>query len=185
MAVRRLVTAEELEQMGEQDFGFELVRGELVPVSPAGEEHGRLVMRLAARLATFVEAHGLGVVYAAETGFVLARNPDTVRGPDVSFVRRERFRQVGGRRGFVPGAPDLAVEVRSPDNTLAELAVKAADYLSGGARLVWIVDPRRQRVYVHRPGRKVEALSLGDALDGGEVISGFRLPLSDLFADPV
>ena len=125
MGVRRLVTAEELERMGERDFDFELVRGKLVPVTPGGREHGALAMVLGARLWAFAQAHDLGRVYAAETGYVLGCDPDIVRAPDVSFVAREREAAMGSRRGFIDGAPDLTVEVRSPDDTLAPLSSKA------------------------------------------------------------
>lgn len=182
MATHQLVTAEELERMGHQDFGYELVRGELVPVSPPGPEQGRLATHLASELFVFVRAHGLGTVYV-ETGYILFRRPDTVRGPDISFLSRERSAAVRGRRGFVPFAPDLAVEIRSPDNTLAELTAKAQEYLEAGTRLVWLVDPPSQTVQVHQPGRAVHVPPRGGVLDGGEVLPGFTLPLAELFGE--
>jgi Uma2 family endonuclease len=183
MATHQLVTAEELERMGEQDFGYELVRGELVPVTPAGDEHGTLAALIAGALTAFVRPRQLGVVQV-EAGYILARNPDTVRGPDVAFVSRERRAALGGRRrGFIPGAPDLAVEVRSTDTTLVELSAKGREYLDAGTRLVWLVDPQSQTVQVHEPGREPRVVSVGAVLDGGDVLPGFALPLAELFND--
>ena len=182
MGARHPVTAEQLERMGERDFDFELVRGDLVPVTPAGREHGALAMGLGARLWAFVEAHGLGRAYAAETGYILHRDPDTVRAPDVSFVSSDREAAMGSWSGFIAGPPDLAVEVRSPDDSQAELLRKAADYLEAGSRLVWIVDPASRQVHVHRPGQATLTLFDDATLDGGDVLLGFTLPLSLLFA---
>ena len=120
MAVRHLVTAEELERMGSPDFGFELVRGELVPVTPAGREHGALTAFFITELSSFVRPRTLGRVYN-ELGFKLFTNPDTVRALDVSCVSREREAVFQGRRGFVTGVPDLAVEIVSFDKTVAEV----------------------------------------------------------------
>lgn len=183
MAKHQLVTAEELERMGEQDFGYELVRGELVPLSPAGDEHGALAALIAGALTAFVRPRRLGVVHV-EAGYILARSPDTVRGPDVAFVSKVRRAAQGSRRrGFIPGAPDLAVEIRSADATLAELSAKAQEYLDAGARLVWVVDPPSQTVRVHEPGREPQVLTMGAVLDGGEVLPGFALPLEELFSE--
>ena len=181
MATHHLVTADELGRMGHQDFGYELVRGELVPVSPPGEEQGRLATHIAARLFDFVVARQLGTVYV-ETGYVLSRNPDTVRGPDVSFLSAERSAAVRGRVGFVPFAPDLAVEIRSPSNTLAEVSAKAQEYLDAGARLVWVVDPVSQALWIHQAGREPAPVSKGSWLEGGAVLPGFDLSLAELFA---
>ena len=182
MQAKPLVTAEDLWRMGERDYDFELVAGRLVPMTPAGGRHGAVAARLTGALGAHVEAHGLGVVYAAETGYVLRRNPDTVRAPDLSFVSRER---PAGREvsvGFIEGPPDLAIEVRSLDDTMAELVRKAEDYLAAGARLVWVVRPEVRKVHVHRPGIPVEHLADDGTLDGYDAVPGFRLPLDKLFA---
>ena len=182
MATKPLVTAEELERMGELDFGYELVRGELVPVSPPGDEHGQLAAYLAAQLVAFVRPRRLGTVHV-ESGYILFRDPDTVRGPDVSFVSRARRGAVRNRRSFLPLAPDLAVEIRSPDDTLAELSAKAQEYLDAGARLVWVVDPPSQTVWIQEPRREPRLVSVGAVLDGGEVLPGFALALAELFTE--
>jgi Uma2 family endonuclease len=182
MQAKPLVTAEDLWRMGERDYDFELVAGRLVPVTPAGGRHGAVAARLTGALVAHVEAHGLGVVYVAETGYVLRRNPDTVRAPDLSFVSRERPAGREVSLGFIEGPPDLAIEVRSLDDTMAELTRKAEDYLAAGARLVWVVRPERRKVDVHRPGLPVGHLGDDGTLDGYDVVPGFRLPLGKLFA---
>jgi Uma2 family endonuclease len=186
MAAHRLVTAEELlrrSRAGPVDLDHELVRGRLVPVTPAGREHGVLTGYLTLELGLFVRERSLGRVYTDGTGYTLFRGPDTVRGPDVSFLTEHREATLKGLLGFIPGAPDLAIEVRSPDDALAELAVKAAEYLEAGARLVWIVDTPARRVQVLRPSQPATWLSQHDALDGGDVLPGFVLSLARLFAE--
>lgn len=179
MAVRHLVTAEELERMGSTDF--ELVRGELVPVTPAGGWHGGLAAFLATELSTFVRPRRLGRVFV-EVGFKLFSNPDTVRGPDVSFVSQDRHAELK-RRGFLHGAPDLAIEIVSFDKTVEEVSAKAVEYLEAGTPLVWVVDPDSRQVLVHRQGHAVTTLSAADTLEGGDALPGFALPLSRLFAE--
>src|SRR5919206_2667519 len=113
---RRLMTAEELWRMPDDGQRHELIAGELTTMPPSGFEHGRLTARLTASLSRHVRTHGLGEVLAAETGFLLARDPDLVRAPDVAFVSRERVAAAGEVAGYCPGAPDLAVEVVSPND---------------------------------------------------------------------
>jgi len=151
MAVRHLVTARELERMGREDL--ELVRGVLVPVmTPAGEQHGTLAAFLTVEIGTFVRAHSLGRVYV-EVGYKLFSHPDTVRGPDVSFVAMDGRPPAKPRRGFIPGAPDLAIEIASADKPMKQLAAKAA------------------------------GLAQTDALDGADVLPGFSLPVSRVFQE--
>lgn len=120
--------------------GWELVEGEVVPVSPTGGKHGRVVRKLGARLGDHVDSHGLGEVVVGDVGFVVRRNPDTVRGPDVGFVRRDRVPS-GVPSGYFEGAPDLAVEVRSPRDDWPQVLRKAGEYLGAGADAVWVIDP--------------------------------------------
>lgn len=181
MSTHQLVTAEELERMSTLDGDYELVRGKLVPVNPPGPIQGHLAIRIGGALDTFVRARRLGTVHV-ETGYILARGPDTVRGPDVSFLTRERATALGSR-GFVPHGPDLAVEIRSPDQTLAELTSKIQEYLDAGTRLAWLVDPRSQTIRVQEPARAPRVLEVGDVLDGGDVVPGFRLALKELFEE--
>ncbi|MDQ1557424.1 MAG: hypothetical protein QOD32_484 [Pyrinomonadaceae bacterium] len=139
-------------------------------------------MRLAIPLGKFVAENKLGEVYAAETGFKLKTNPDTVRAPDVSFIRQERVEQVGDTEGFWPGAPDLAVEVNSPGDRIGEVEEKVQAWLNAGARLVWVVSPKLRVVTVCRSLNDIETLTEKDTLDGGEVVPGFRFPVAELFA---
>jgi Uma2 family endonuclease len=177
-----LVTAAELLQMPEDGIRRELVRGELREMAPAGNVHGRIAMRLAWRLAQYVEAHQLGVVYAAETGFRLATNPDTVRAADVAFVSQRRVDEVGDVEGYWPGAPDLAVEVISPNDTYTAVEEKVAEWLGAGARSVWVVNPRMRTVAVYRTRTDVSVLTDQDVLSGGDVLAGWEARVADIFA---
>jgi Uma2 family endonuclease len=143
------VTADELLRIADDGFRYELVRGELRKMAPAGNVHGKVAMRKAWRLAQYVEANELGVVFAAETGFRLASDPDTVRAPDVAFVSRARVEQVGPTEGYWPGAPDMAVEVISPSDTYTEVDEKVAEWLEAGTRMVVVINPRNRTMKVH------------------------------------
>jgi Uma2 family endonuclease len=138
-------------------------------------------MRVSFALASFVYARGLGRVYAAETGFVIRRSPDTVRAPDASFVGADRLPAGGFGPGFAPIAPDLAVEVMSPSDTIPQVWQKVDDYLGAGVRAVWVVDPARGTVAVHQPGVAARLLAGDDVLDGGAVLPGFQFPVASLF----
>jgi Uma2 family endonuclease len=177
----QLVTADELFAMPKDGFRYELVKGELRTISPAGEEHGAVIMFLAAPLAQYVKAHKLGHVFAAETGYKLASNPDTVLAPDIAFVRRERVEQTGLLKGYRECAPDLAVEVMSPGDTVREVTEKAGQWLAAGALMVWVVNPKRRTVTVYRAPGDVATLNEQDELDGGEVVPGFRCKVSEIF----
>ena len=128
-----------------------------------------------------VRAHNLGVVCAAETGFKLASNPDTVRAPDVAFIRRERVQEVGDVEGYWPGAPDLAVEVVSPSDTYADVQEKVFDWLEAGTRMVILVMPRKRAVTVYRSMTDMMMLTEHDTLDGGDVVPGWKIPVRGSF----
>ncbi len=180
--VRREVTAEELLRMADDGFRYELVRGELRRMTPAGNVHGRVAMNIGTALNNHVKAHDLGTVYAAETGFRLATDPDTVRAPDVAFVSRERVEAVGEVEGYWPGAPDLAVEVVSPDDSHVEVEEKVFDWLDAGTKMVLAVSPRRRSVTLYRSQSDITILTGTDVLDGGDVVPGFQLTLREIFA---
>jgi Uma2 family endonuclease len=180
-ATTQTMTADELLKLPRGQFRYELVEGELRQMLPAGHNHGRIAARLAGILFRHVDEHDLGEVYAAETGFKLKSDPDTVRGPDVSFVSRERAEGVGESRGYFPGAPDLAVEVVSPDDTVREVEEKVAEWLEYGTRLVWVVSPKLHAVTVYRSLIDIETLTENDTLDGGQVVPGFSCPVARLF----
>jgi Uma2 family endonuclease len=178
----RLVTADELLMMPDDGFHYELVKGELKRMPPTGDEHGGVTMTLAAPLYQYVKLNKLGRVYAAETGFKLESDPDTVRAPDIAFVSTERIEAAGRVQGYRSGAPDLAVEVFSPGNTKREMAEKVEQYFAAGARLVWVVNPKSKTVTVYRSLTDVTVLTEKDTLDGGEVVPGFQIPVAEIFA---
>lgn len=175
------LTAEDLYQFSGSDKRYELVNGALRVSEPVGSTHGRLALRLAARLLAVVEPARLGEVYQ-EVGFVLRRRPDIVRGPDVAFLRTERLPADDVAHRFIEGPPDLAVEVLSPDDRPGEVAEKVDEYLTYGTRLVWVVDPSTEHVGEHTPDGASRVLRSSDALDGGAVVPGFRWTVAELFA---
>lgn len=126
------------------------------------------------------EAHGLGDVVGPDTGFVLSRDPDTVRSPDIAFVRAARV-PADRPKGFFPGAPDLAVEVLSPSDAMSEVEEKVDEYFAGGTELVWVVNPRRKSVNVYRRDGTSVTLRGDDTLDGGDVLAGFSGKIADVF----
>ncbi|HXL12094.1 MAG TPA: Uma2 family endonuclease [Gemmatimonadales bacterium] len=174
-----LMTADELLRTRVPDKRTELVRGVLVVREPAGSRHGLVTMNLGAELAVYAKQTGAGGVYAAETGFKLASNPDTVRAPDIAFVTRERL-PPPATTGYPPLAPDLAVEVLSPGDRPGEVLAKVADWLSAGTRLVWVVDPERRvaRVYRHDGGEII--VPADGELDGDDVLPGFSCSLASI-----
>lgn len=181
-AIQTLVTAEELLLLPRGQFRYELIAGELHTMSPAGHVHGRLIPMIASPLYVYVRQHKLGAVYGAETGFILARNPDTVRAPEVAFITAERVAAVGDEPGYWVGAPDLAVEVLSPGDSYGEVEAKVFDWLDGGARMVVVVNGKRQTVTVYRSRSDIRVLVGDESLDGGDVVPGWVLPLQSIFA---
>ncbi|MET0396185.1 MAG: Uma2 family endonuclease [Longimicrobiaceae bacterium] len=177
----RPVTADELLRMPDDGFRYELVRGEIRKMTPAGGEHGRVGGNLMISLGGYVRAHRLGAVYLAETGFRLASDPDTVRAPDVSFIRSERVQVLGVVRGYVPGAPDLAVEVVSPGDTYTEVGEKVLQWLDAGTRMVIVVDPWKRWVTVYHSRDDIHVLGEDDVLDGGDVVPGWSMQVGELF----
>jgi len=171
------MTAEELLQTNIPNKRTELVRGRLIVREPAGYSHGRVTMNLTVRLGAHVESAGCGQLVAAETGFTLFRGPDTVRAPDVGFVRRERLPDPA-TTGFPEMAPDLVVEVLSPDDRPGETLAKVGDWLEAGAQLAWVIDPQRRLARVYRADGTESLLAESDALDGEDVLPGFSCPLA-------
>ena len=173
--------------------GFELVEGIVVPKnnSPGkifkesdqmtGTLHGIITSRLTSYLTIYVIENNLGETCAAETGFRL--NPKTVRGADIGFIGKDKLAAFGVPVTFFPIAPDLAVEVISPTNTYDEIQDKIEKYFGGGTKLIWIVDPKRGKIYVHRPDNTISLLSEADTLGGEDVIPNFRLPLEKIFGN--
>jgi Uma2 family endonuclease len=181
MSISTGFTAEQLAQLPRGTQRHQLVRGELCTMAPAGYEHGRCGGALAWRLGQFVSERRLGVVTLAETGFLLERDPDTVRAPDIAFVAAARSASIDPTTRYVVGPPDLAVEVLSPDDTVKHLEEKVGDWLAGGAQEVWVVNLWRRTIAIHRGPKDVRLLTHGDALES-PLLPGFRCPLADLFA---
>jgi len=150
-------------------------------MSPAGFEHGRIVASITVPLGSFVKENALGVITGAETGFQIAHDPDTVRAPDVGFIRAERVSSTP-TLGFFQGAPDLAVEVLSPTDRAGDMLAKVQDWLRAGSRAVWVIDPANQTVSVYDDRNQTVTLNTSDELTGGEVLSGFRIPVAEIFA---
>ncbi|HXO30187.1 MAG TPA: Uma2 family endonuclease [Thermoanaerobaculia bacterium] len=179
----RLMTAEEFFELDIPDAKAELVRGRVVRMSLPKVWHAVIAMRIGARLLGFVEAHGLGYV-CAETGCITARDPDTVRGPDVAFVSFERMAGQVAPDTFLQFAPDLAVEVISPSQRPKQIREKVQDWFAGGARRVWLFYPRTCNVYVLRSPTDVQILGPGDTLTGEDLLPGFSCPVAAFFEPP-
>jgi Uma2 family endonuclease len=177
----RLLTAEELEKMPQSNAHVELVKGEILTMTPAGYQHGKIALYIGAAVLAFVRQNMLGEVYGAETGFILFRDPDTVRAPDAAFVSNERVAQQTRHEGFFNGAPDLAVEVVSPDDKDEEVEAKVLDYLQAGTGLVWVVRPRTRTITSYRSRTDIQLLTEGESLEGGDVLPGFSIGVRDIF----
>ncbi len=176
--VRQLATAESLLKNHPQQR-CELIEGKVRLMSPAGSEHGSIVGRLTVRIGLCVEQGQLGHFFGAETGFIIQRDPDTVRAPDVAFVVADRVTDRLPTQ-FFPGPPDLAVEVLSPSDTASEVQEKAEAWLNSGCREVWLIDPRRKSATRLTPAQdsiiqqSVETLAT-------DLLPGFSLKVSELF----
>jgi Uma2 family endonuclease len=183
MAIKeKLYTAEELLHLPDDGMRRELVEGELKEMTPAGNEHGYVALRIASKLEQYVDDNKLGRTYAAETGFKIESDPDTVRAPDAAFISRERLENCGHIKGFWPGAPDLAVEVVSPGDTHAQVVEKSLAWLDAGCRMVLVVEPERKVVTVYRSREDIRILTGEEVVDGADVVPDWQLPVSGIFA---
>lgn len=178
MAPQSLMTAEELLQLDIPGKCTELVRGVLMVREPPGAQHGYVAMRLALAIGRHAQDHDLGLVFAAETGFKIFADPDTVRAPDVSFVRKDRVPQPLPR-GYADFPPDLVVEVLSPGDRPGEVLAKVGDWLQAGTALVWVVDPVEQEARVYRANGRESCVAADGALEGEAVLPGFTLSLKE------
>ncbi|MBI3359656.1 MAG: Uma2 family endonuclease [Chloroflexi bacterium] len=177
-----LVTGEELLVMG--DIGScELVEGRIVRMSPTGFEHGGYEVNFAELLKGFVKQRKLGKVVSGEVGVYTRRKPDTVRGVDVAFISHERLAQRKKKRGYLDVAPELIVEVLSPDDPWSEVTQKLREYFSIGVKLVWVADPASRTVYGYRSVTDVREFAEADTLTGDEVLPGFSVPVASLFEE--
>jgi Uma2 family endonuclease len=180
MATRTLLTADDLARMPDDaSVQIELDEGKLITMPPAGEEHGHVGMDLALLIGHFVKAKKLGRVYGADTGFRL--NDRTVFAPDVAFVRQERVEAVRSK-SFAKGVPDLAVEIHSPSDGIRQTTRKIKQYLAAGCHTVWVVYPKSKKVVVFEASRAERTLHAGDLLDAPDLLPGFSVKVSELFA---
>ena len=182
MSTTTAVTADQLLRMPDDGYRYELVAGELRKMTPAGWRHCVIASWLHGRLAHYVEEHDLGRGFCAEPGFLLARDPDTVRAPDFAFIHKDHLPDVDPEEAYWPGAPDLAVEVLSPGDTVAEVDDKVKAWLDAGAAMVWVVNPKWENVTVYRSATDIRVLTKNDELDGQDVVPGFRCRVGDVFA---
>jgi len=182
MSTSTLVTAEELMAMP-TGLGnrYELVAGEVRIMSPSGWAHGKVVGKLHVRLGYYIEQQNLGTIFGAETGFRLASNPDTVRAPDIAFIANDKLPSEQPQEVFWPGAPDLVVEVLSPNDRLAEVDQKISEWLVAGSGEVWVVDPKLETITIYRSRIDVEVRTANDMLIGDPVVPGFSCPVAELF----
>ena len=175
-------TAEQLALLPDTGMRYELVQGELQMMSPAGHLHGRIAMRLGSLLEDHVRRLRLGTVYAAETGFLLSREPDTVRAPDVAFVSKGRLAGLEDSEGYLPLAPDLVGEVVSPSDTFTQVEEKAMVWLAAGTRLVLVVDPGTRTVRLYRSDGHITVRRAQDEINAGDVVRDWTFTVGDVFS---
>lgn len=182
MSVKQLITIEDLWEMPEKPgVRFELVDGELVEVPGAGAVHTMIMVTLFKLLSECSQRHQYGIVFPDGLGYILSPHPGRLRIPDVSFVSRDRIPSTGIPEGFWPGAPDLAVEIVSPNDRAEDVHAKVGEYLEAGARAVWVLWPRERSVTVYGAAGSVNELGPDDELDGGDVLPGFSVRVDKLF----
>ena len=162
------------------DTPGELIDGRFVPMPPTGWPHARAEVKVSSRLARFAEVSGLGTVLGGEAGIIIRRDPDTLRGADVAYISRERLAQASSQ-GYLDVAPELIVEIVSPNDRWTDLTAKLEDYFSIGVDLVWVVDPQRRRVSCYRSPTDLALLGPADTLTAELILPGFMLPVSELF----
>jgi Uma2 family endonuclease len=174
------ITGEVLFKMG--NIGrAELIRGEIIRMSPTGYSHGYVEFNIGGILRDFVRQYKLGRVLGGEVGVYTRRNPDTVRAADIAFISKVRMAQVKSH-SYLDVAPELIVEVLSPDDSWSDLMEKLEEYFAIGVQMIWVADPRRQLVFVYHSLTEVERFTSGNELSGGQVLPGFKVSVAELFA---
>jgi Uma2 family endonuclease len=176
-----LMTADRLLAMPADGYRYEILRGELIQMSPAKRRHGSVGELFGVYLGYHIATLRLGEVYLAETGFLLTKNPDTVRAPDFAFIRQERLEQISGNEGYIPIPPDLCMEVISPNDRPAEIEQKVRDWLDFGTRIVVVINPKTRLVSVYRSPASIEFLTERDILRLEELVPGWSLLLAEIF----
>jgi len=176
-------TAQQLLALPRGRARYELIEGELIEMAPAGPIRGHIAFDIAVELGAFLRGKNLGRGFAAETGFLLRRNPDTVRAPDAAFVSQQRLPE-SLAAGYFPGAPDLAIEVLSPSDSASEVNAKVLEWLDAGCRMVIVIDPKRRIAQQWSAPSAVRLVREHEALDGGDVLPGWRCDLASVLGDP-
>ncbi|MDX1522402.1 MAG: Uma2 family endonuclease [Anaerolineae bacterium] len=177
----QLITGEALAAMG--DVGrCELVAGKIVKMSPTGYEHGNIEIKVGARLYNFVSERKLGKVQVGEVGIYTRRNPDTVRAADVLFISNERYAQRQSP-SYLDVAPELVVEIISPDDRWSEINQKLREYFAAGIDLIWVIDPKSRSVHVYRSLTDIREFSADETLSGEEILPGLSISINELFDD--
>jgi Uma2 family endonuclease len=178
---KKIWTDAEFMSLNRDGHRYEIVDGELIDMGNSGAKHGNVCSLLMILLGGYVHVQRLGAMFDSSTAFKMKNG--NKRSPDISFFAKERLKGLEELpTGFLEGAPDLAVEVLSPNNTIEEIDNKIAEYFENGARLVWVINPVQHYMLVYRSGQEPDRLlKSSDSLDGEEVIPGFTLPMSDLF----
>jgi len=178
---KKVWTDEEFMALPKDGHRYEIVNGELVDMGSSGALHGYVCSLLVAALASYVLPKKLGVILDSSTAFKMKNG--NRRSPDISFFAKERLQGMTELpTGFLDGAPDLAIEVLSPGNTVEEIHDKLVEYFENGTRLAWIIHPSEHYVLVYRSSQEPDRLLKStDFLDGEDVIPGFTLPVAELF----
>jgi Uma2 family endonuclease len=180
MGTKTLVTADELYQMPEDGYRYELVKGELIRMAPTGGEHDYLRGGISYIFTSYVRSEGLGLVFVGDTGVKYEGDPDTVMAADITFVSKGRIPE-GVPKGYLAVVPDLVVEIVSPNDKVGDLEVKIKAYLEAGVRMVLVVHPETRLIRIHRSITDIETLTISDTLTGGDVLPGFSCKVSEIF----
>lgn len=177
---KRTMSIDEYARMPDDGYRTELVRGHVVREPQPGLRHGDIQLRLGAMIVRHIEESGLRLGCLGPTGFILERDPPTVRGPDLAVLRANRYPSPD-HAGFVEDAPELVIEILSPSNTASSVRERIADFFGAGAKVIWVVDPGTRTVTVHESGLPVRSLGAGDELHGGDLMPDLRIGVSDIF----
>lgn len=179
-----LMTAEELLELPDDGYRYELINGELERMTPPGFPHGRIQARLLTPLGQFVWDHDLGEVFG-EVGVKLTSNPDTVLAADVTFISKQRLEEAGEIAGYWPGPPDLAVEVLSPGDRPFKVKTRISQWFGYGVKQLWVVNPKNCTVMVYRSPTDATTFSGSDYLEAQDILPGFRLSLDRIFSTSI
>ncbi|MEZ2318999.1 MAG: Uma2 family endonuclease [Microcoleus sp.] len=180
-AEEKVWTDAEFMALNRDGHRYEIVNGELIDMGNRSAKHGYVCSILMILLGGYVHIQKLGAMFDSSTAFKMKSG--NKRSPDVSFMAKERLQGLEELPdGFLEGAPDLAVEILSPSNTVEEIHNKLVEYFENGARLVWVINPKEKYVLVYRSSQEPDRLlKSADSLDGEEIVSGFTLPVAELF----